>query len=388
MVGRASVISATVRTTSLARASRLDAYYFLSPGVQAQERLSLLKKAGVRSRPLGGPEGLGRVSPGSRTKRVYAAQGETAIPYLRPYDVFDYFPVAADYLSATAGSTSLKVVPGTILQTCSGRNLGPLAYADMYLSRFAISDDMLRVNIDVPETRTYVLAYLSTPTGQALLRRNKTGAVIDHLSPKDLATVEVLFPSDVMTSHISSRMAEAIDLRERARVGLDKAIRSFESSLPSPKRTVALRQGWTQRSTSLSSRIDAAYYDPLVMRVRHQLLKMGGRACEVSAHVFVPPRYNRYYVDSDHGRPVLSGRQLVQAKLINLRYISDRSIDPSEYEMREGWLAFGMEGRAEERIAVPALVTRDREGWLASDSTFALLRLAGRRDYFPGGGPA
>lgn len=124
---------------------------------------------------------------------MYAAQGEESLPYLRPYDVFDYLPQPADQLSKSGSIGWEGLVPneGTILQTCSGRNLGPLAYADSYLSRFVVSDDMLRLNIDAEEDRFYVFAFLRTPTGQALLTRSKTGNVIDHLSPDDLGAVLV-----------------------------------------------------------------------------------------------------------------------------------------------------------------------------------------------------
>ncbi len=52
---------------------------------------------------------------------------------------------------------------------------------------------MLRLNIDDEADRLYALTFLSTPTGQALLTRSKTGNVIDHLSADDLAAIEVPF---------------------------------------------------------------------------------------------------------------------------------------------------------------------------------------------------
>ena len=175
------MIIAPVRSQVAFSEGRLDAKYYCSPGVLANERVQMLGASGVVLRTVGGDGGLGQVGATSRTRRVYAAQGEESLPYLRPYDVFDYLPQPAGQLSksGSAGLESLMPEVGTILQTCSGRNLGPLAYADEYISQFVVSDDMLRLHIADETDRLYVLAFLSTPTGQALLTRSKTGNVID-----------------------------------------------------------------------------------------------------------------------------------------------------------------------------------------------------------------
>lgn len=363
------MIKAPVRARFAFSKRRLDVNYFLSPGVRAEERLVLLKAAGVLTRTVGGPGGLGRVVPTTRSKRVYAAPGESAVPYLRPYDVFDYLPQAADLLSRTGnpGVTALQPEPGCLLQTCSGRNLGPLTYADRYLARFAVSDDMLRVYIEDEELRLYTLAFLSTPTGQSLLARSKTGAVIDHLSAKDLSRVEVpVFESEVVRG-VADAMRRAVALREAARVIIAEQIAEYEAEQPNLTRSQPLKAGWTQSASSLTGRVDAAFYDPLVRQVSHDLVSAGGVRCHEVATVFIPGRYTRYYVSADYGRPIVSGRQLLQYKPINLRYIAPRSFDYAEYELHYGMLAFGAEGRAEERIGFPALITADRATWLANN---------------------
>lgn len=66
------------------------------------------------------------------------------MPYLRPYDVFEYLPPEADRLSVTrtARLEDYLIQEGDILQTCSGRNLGPVTIADSYLTQSALSHDM------------------------------------------------------------------------------------------------------------------------------------------------------------------------------------------------------------------------------------------------------
>lgn len=348
---------------------RLDASYHCSPGVVAAERLLMLEKSGASLRPVAGDAGLGRIGATSRTRRVYAAPGEESIPYLRPYDVFDYIPQPAGLLSKSGSADISALMPeaGTILQTCSGRNLGPLTYADAYISRFAVSDDMLRIYIEDEADRFYTLAFLRTPTGQALLTRSKTGNVIDHLSPADLGAVRVPFFDGGVHARTVADMKRAVRLREAARVRLDALVHEFESTVPGVQRQGRLADGWTHRASAFSGRLDAAFHDPVVTQVRQALKTAGGVRVGDVAETFIPGRYKRYYVEPDHGRPIVSGRQLLQAQPVSLRYIAGRSFDFSDYSLEEGMLAFGAEGRAEDRISQPALITGDRADWLANN---------------------
>lgn len=349
-------------------AGRLDAKYHLSQGVVASERMVLLEAGGAILRPVAGAGGLGRIDPTSRMKRVYAVPGEDAVPYLRPYDIFDYLPQSADLLSKRGSEDIDSLVPesGTILQTCSGRNLGPLALVDHYISRFAVSDDMLRLHIDDQSNRYYALAFLSTPTGQALLTRSKTGNVIDHLSARDLGSVPVPFFDDGLKGDVVRKIGQAVVLRERARIRLDELIRDAEADIRLVHRVDALHDGWTQSAADLSGRLDAAFYDPHVKGVRSTIKAAGGVRLQEVAELEMPGQYKRYYVEQGHGRPILSGRQLLQSKPINLQYLAPRAVEPASYELKPGMIVFGGRGRAEERLAQPALVTEDRSGWLAS----------------------
>lgn len=362
---------------------RLDANYHCSPGVQANERILMLDASGVELRKVAGDSGIGKVAPTSRTRRIYAAEGEESVPYLRPYDVFDYVPKPAGELSVSANPDVDRLQPdvGTILQTCSGRNLGPSAYADEYINRFAVSDDMLRLTIEDERFRLYVLAYLGTPTGQALLTRSKTGNVIDHLSADDLGAVSVPLFDDEIVDEVAALMRRSVALREQARIGLDGLVTHFEASMPNPTRQGRLADGWTHHASQLFGRLDVAFHDPLVEEARSAIRDRGGVPVSDVAETFIPGRYKRYYVKPEYGKPIVSGRQLLQAKPVNLRHIAPRSFDFSKYALEAGMIAFGAEGRAEERLSYPALITEDREGWLANNH---VMRVRPREGVNPG----
>jgi hypothetical protein len=371
----------TISATSLTTHARLDSRYFLSPGIKAAERLARAKVGGVSCVPLGGESGVARIWQPNRFGKVEASPGEDRIGYLRPYDVFEYLPRAADFVSLRRSGEieQCKLTRGMLVQSCSGRNLGPAVFVDKYLARFVIGSDMIRIEINDPDMRSYVLAYLQSETGQQLLTQGKTGSVIDHLSKSHIARLEIpLFGNEVRAS-IVRNMSEAIRLREEARLTLDAALARYEQSLPDVTRVTPEKEGWTIRAKELTGRLDAANYDPLVSNTRKKLLEKGGTRVATLATVLKPGgRYKTLYVDPVHGHPVLSGTQLLQVRPIHLGYMPLVAFkNPTAYEVRKGWLAYQADGRAEDALGLPVMVTSDRDGWLASGHVGRLIAKAG-----------
>jgi hypothetical protein len=366
VAGEEPVKTRGVAARAISRVGRLDAKFMLSAGRLAQERIEAAKAKGLETEQLGG---IAKVILPKRFKRAYAAPGEPGVPYLRPYDVFDFIPEAADMLSAHRSDVgAYQLERGLILQTCSGRNLGPAVVVDRYLERFCLSHDMVRIRIVDDEIRNYVLAYLNSETGQQLLTRDKTGSVIDHIDDHHVASQEIPLLDAATRGGISALMSEATRLREQARLVLNELQVEFESNLPGSTRDKPLREGWSVDARGLTGRLDAASHDPLVKRLRSELLSRGGQPAGTLATVVKPPgRYKTAYVEAPFGKPMLSGRQLLQTRPINLRRIALGSLkNTDDYILRAEWLAYQADGRAEERLGCPVLITADRDGWLAS----------------------
>lgn len=316
------MIVRSVRSRSPLAARRLDARYFCTAGVQATERIAVVAASGVPMRRLGGEGGMACFTGPSRFSRARAASAEDSVPYLRPYDVFDYLPRPSDHLSRarTPGIESYRPRRGIILQTCSGRNLGPSVMADSYLTKFVVSDDMIRIDIDTWDDAAFVLAFLNSPTGQALVRQGKTGSVIDHLSVAHVSEIAVPWFENPLRTTVARRMSDAVTKRERARLDLDTVQSAYNARLPAIDRPHRPRQGWTLRCDCRQTRLDAAFHNPVVSQVRTDLLACGGSYCRDAAEAHIPGRYVRYYVGPEFGRPIVSGAQLLQSRLVNLRY--------------------------------------------------------------------
>jgi hypothetical protein len=375
------LIVSTVRSRSVGAYDRLDAHYFTSAGVAAGDRLAMLEASGLPTTRL---DDVAKVWDPPRFARAYAAPQEPGMPYLRPYDVFDFMPSAADRLSELRNSDLDRLTPatGTILQTCSGRNLGPLTITDDTLAGFALSHDMIRINVNDDRLRYWVLTFLKTATGQALLRRGRSGSVIDHITVADVAALPLPMADSDIRRDVIKLMRRGIQRAASARKELLNLVARVDAAFPTPVLTGPTREGWSQPARSIQDRLDAGFYEPRVVATRSQLATAGAQRLGDLAEAKLPVRYKRYYVEPAHGRPILSGRQLLQFEPVNLRYVSDRSFrNPVEYEITAGTTVFGAVGRSEGRQGIPALVTANRDGWLASND---VMRLTPRQGVRPG----
>jgi len=255
-----------------------------------------------------------------------------------------------------------------ILITCSGRNLGPTVYVDAFMAQFVLSHDMIRVEIEDETLRFYLLGFLGTQTGQQLLRKDKSGSVIDHITVDHVASLEVPMLPDSTINDIAECMRQALQLREDARQGLAAQQESYEATLPALPAATQTSRGWSFSSRELAGRLDAAPYEPRVRAVRRALKAKGGRVLGEIATALKPTgRYKTIYVDRDNGIPILSGGQLLQIRPLNPRYMAEHALtNIDRYRLKPGWIAYQADGRSEEALGEPVMVINNREDWLAS----------------------
>ena len=354
---------APVRSSDLFAGNRLDARYFAAPAIRIKTVLRDASDVELRA-----VNDYADVRAPARFKRAYAAPGEEYVSYLRPYDVFEFLPPEADRLSVkrTEDLDDYRIQAGDLLQTCSGRNLGPLTIADEYLARFALSHDMVRVTIDDDTDRYYTLAVLQSPTGQALLRGDLNGSVIDHITTDQVGAIEIPFV-DSIRDEVARLMKEAVETREASRIVLRDIVEHIDEKLPSaPERP--FRDGWTVKASQLGTRLDAAFHADHVAELRDHLRAAGGVLLGEVAEVIKPGgRPKLYYVGPEEGTPFLSGRQILQLDVVGAKNISSRSIDSdSGYGLGKGWITFQADGRAEESLGYPSVVLEERADWFAS----------------------
>ena len=288
----------TLRASSLRVAGRIDAGYFLD-GVGALKSV-LRATPGLELRPV---ETFAVAHFPTRFKRTYAVDSEPFVSYLRPYDVFEYLPPEADKLSAlrTKNLENYMIREGDILQTCSGRNLGPVTIADSYLAQFALSHDMIRITVPKRKERFYLLAFLRSDTGQTLLRGDRGGSVISHITPDHVNALNIPF-IDKIFAEVALLAENGTYLRERARIALHAAVENVDSQYP-PEESHK-RDGWTTNAANLLNRFDAVFHSETTAANRDSLLAAGGHRLGDVAVISKPGgRYRMRYVEPENGVP-------------------------------------------------------------------------------------
>ncbi|MEB8389449.1 hypothetical protein OO012_19745 [Rhodobacteraceae bacterium KMM 6894] len=312
----------------------------------------------------------------NRIKLVTTSESNHGATYLKAHDIFNVRPSSSRHLvkSRTQAYETLLLKKGMILTPSSGRNLGPLAFVGHALAGFGMTD-IMRIVPHCPDKGYLLYAFLMTKTGQALIRRGRSGTNIDHLSPADVKKIPILVPDSGTTQSIIRSTKKAEELLDSARQALTDADRKLSSILKiknylpdeGVQRVAGLRR-YTRNSASLSLRLDAAFYDPANINAGLELAKAGGRKLGELANLKMMGRYKRYYVDGENGTPIVSGRQLFQLRPVSLKHISDRSFsDPETFRLKKGWTVFTCDGRSEEALGHPALVSSHWNDWMASN---------------------
>jgi hypothetical protein len=375
----------TLNRTEISNRCRLDSSYYLSEGNIAVRLVETAIKNSPRYINLGDTD-IASVWQPNRNILVYAGNGEESVPYLQPYDILEYLPEARAQLSLHQNPVDkLKVPEGTILQTCSGRNLGPLVISDKYLEKFVFGSDLMRITIHDSSTRFYVYSFLNTWVGQALLHSSKTGSVIDHLSADDIRALRIPVFSEEVFEKVSSIMRESYELFSEARLELVSCKEEFLSAVNVHKENTSLCKGWNVQFKNVFSRkrIDAAFYDWTTFDAVKKLREAGGYQLSTVAKIHKPGGRNKTnYVEKEYGLPILSGRQLLQNQTVGLKYLPKSSAEKySSFSLKKGWIAYPADGRVEGRLGTPVLITDSRDGWFASGHVG---RIEAHADIHPG----
>lgn len=338
--------------------------------------LRQLRNGGYETVSVADVFGRSNVWTGNIFSRVYTTDTAYGKPLLAPYDLFRYVPWSDKVLSRSQVTQfdRLQIKRGWLFLVCSGRNLGPITIADRFCEQFVMSHDMVRISVEPSAELFYLAAFLSTAHGQALIRTDMNGSVIDHTDAKQVAALRYPLVDAELRNESASRFKAAFEKREEARLLLAATqtrflehfgLRESQFSLEPP----VLERRYTINRSRLSDRIDAEPHAPLYKAWRDRIAAAGGTTLGSIADVAKPPgRYKTNYVDSvDFGLPMMNGRQVAQYRPIALKRMNLAGFKkPEQFQVASGMTLLTADGRAEENLADCALVAIDRQGWAAS----------------------
>lgn len=336
-LGRADVFS--VRTAKvILGASRLEAAFYGSDGYRAVNALhssgfdfTVLKE--IADVHWHGPFG-----------RVYVDGASHGVPFVSSAEMLEAKIVPDHFISRrlTNRLERLIVRDGQILVSCSG-TVGNIALCTEDFNGIAVSQHAIRVSPRDPESLGVLYCMLLSEAGQFLLKRNKSGSVIDSLYAEDVETLPVPRLPGALRQELGSLIADA----KRLRVVANKLLGEIEievqrscflpdlSALRPKNRIVSDSRAdifHTKASERLLAekgfgefRLDASYHSPLAVALRKQILSMDGgtELGAVISGVRNSGLRKRVYVDDPSlGVPLLGGKQLMQVRPHDVKLLS------------------------------------------------------------------
>jgi type I restriction enzyme, S subunit len=170
------------------------------------------------------------ISQPPRYKRIYVP-AEHGLPFLTPSMFTQLYPTESKFISpASIAPEAYQVPVGHVLVTRSG-SVGRCILVSERLSRYAITDDALRLDCGSIEQNGYITAFLMSPYGQSQVTREVYGGVVDHINESHLAAVLIPEAPEAVQMKIGSQVVRAFTLKDEATALEEDAIQQLEKQL-------------------------------------------------------------------------------------------------------------------------------------------------------------
>jgi type I restriction enzyme S subunit len=290
---------------------------------------------------------------------AYVSPFARSRPYMTTSELAEYHSPQATHVSLVADPrlSAWEIKEGNIVVSRSGR-VGETYWVNRRLDGVLVGDSF-RVAPRVAEDRFFIYAVLASSFARGYLSGSAYGSVVEHASLDQLRSFPVPSIGSKARSEISRLVCDAVAARDRSYDLLEDAQERCLSSnglreLDDPvmesfdktgrTETVIVSSGEMAQSNGEGSeyRLDAHYYNPsarlAVKKLRKQCPNLKP-VREISEQVIMGPRFKRNYVESDHGTPFLSGKNIVQIRPTDLKHLSNtQTEDLDELLVKRNWI--------------------------------------------------
>lgn len=313
-----------------------------------------------------------------RFKRQYV-DSKNGLPFILPSQILEINPKPNKYIAGLNKSniSLLKAKKNDILITRSG-TIGQISIVSSTLEDCILSDDIIRLE-PKDEFYGYIYVALKSPEGQALLKANKYGSVINHIEPEHLNNISIPNPHPILKRKIHNLIKESYKLRDEANALNDEAKFILKSSLNVPSindisyeifaNNVDLENFYTPIS-DIKNRLDASYHRPInkaiIESINEKNLLTSLNDKDYVKEVNLPGRFGRSYVDNTYGTPFIGGKQIFELNPSEKKYLSKSKHNSrleKELLLHENMILITRSGT----IGKVCLVPKHWEGWAASE---------------------
>jgi len=279
-------------------------------------------------------------------------------PYLTTSELGEYQDHALSHVSLIADPRLIEweVKQGNIILSRSGR-VGDAYWVDRKLGG-ALVGDSFRVVPKNPDDGYFLYALLSSSLAKDYMTGVSYGSVVDHASVAQARSLPVPNIKENIRARISDLVKSALEARDIAYGLLAEAESALlrvndlpeisESSpcrfdpLGNPESTeVKASHVLGNDSRPSEYRLDAHFYNPLAQLAIRNIKNSKSKVVtigEVTDRVFMCGRFKRNYVEKEYGVPFLSGKNIIQIRPTDLKYLSkSETHDLDEYVLEKKW---------------------------------------------------
>ena len=271
---------------------------------------------------------------GGRLKRNYIDKNcDNAVGFIGSSEMLDISPQPIKFMIDDERVSDLHVKKGTVLISRSG-TIGNMSFVNETLEKFLISEHAMRLECN--SYPGYVYAYLKTKPGQALIRSNIYGSVIQQIEPEHLATIPIPDAPKEMKSKVDNLIVQSYTLRDESNALIDEATQLLIDELRLPAiedfnvgyfKKDAPVETFNVKLSDMEYRLDASYHVPIVEAITKHLTKHAEKVTTVadkriSKSIILPGRFKRVYVEEGQGRVFIGGKQLFELDPSNKKYLS------------------------------------------------------------------
>lgn len=347
---------------------RLNAIYYAQDVAIAKR---LLNESGYSLVPL--ETLLKNVFYPPRSKR-YLTNKDHGVPYLTASE-YRYLQPRPKFIIASKipKIENWYVREGWILLSRSG-TVGIPMLATKRFENYIFSEHLIRV---VPELDTligFIHAYMSSWIGQALITKDRFGAVVEEIEPHHVESLPVPKLPKEIQKEIHHNILKAFKLRDNARFLLDKAQEILLKELVVPQIEEKHKvRAFHVKVSDLKLRFDASFHDEEVKKLQMRLRRgkyPTERIGEEIGEVFIAPRFKRIYVEKEYGIPFLSGTNIAQIKPYDPKYLSRKATKNLEkWIVHANWILVTCSGT----IGRVTLTPKEWDGWAITQHVLRII---------------
>lgn len=293
-------------------------------------------------------------------KRMLVDDPQFGVPFITTSGMMEYSPEPEKYLSTllTTNLNIYQVEEDWILVSRSG-TIGNTVFTSKNLTRFAVTEDALRV-IPYDKNKTgFLYFFITSNYGRDSIVGKKGGAVVDHIYEEDLQKLKVPLIPDAIIATLQQKYLAVKSLREEASGLLNEANKLVyqHNNLPPLKIADAeyfdkekLIQSRVLNSSLISGeyRLDAHFYNPVAeLAIRNIMSNSLSNLLlnELATPTYMGGRASRNYVEKGFGVQFLSGKNIVQIRPTDPKYLSKQeTVNLEELLLQKGWILITRSG--------------------------------------------